>query len=95
MNADLQSHRVFLVADDEVLSDVDTFVVKLVEADYEAADHISRAPRRFPQRCFGWMLMKAGQTVELWKELENRDLSELAPETIGGSHLVVWENFSY
>jgi hypothetical protein len=95
MNVDLRSHRVFLVADDEVLSDANAFMVKCVEADYEAADNVSRDPRRVPQRYFGWMPMRAGQVVELWKDLEDRDLSELAPPTIGASHLVVWENTSY
>ncbi|KAH7070688.1 hypothetical protein BKA63DRAFT_420254 [Paraphoma chrysanthemicola] len=95
MNADLRSHRFFRVADDQVLSDTDIFIVKCVAADFETVDNVSRDPQRVPQRYFGWMLMRAGQIVELWKDLEDRDLSELAPPTIGGSHLVVWENISY
>jgi hypothetical protein len=31
INADLRSHRVFLVADDEILSDTDAFTVKCRE----------------------------------------------------------------
>lgn len=65
MNADLRSHRVFLVADDEILSDVDASTVKCVEADYQAADHIPRNTRLGGQRYFGWMSMRAGSVVEL------------------------------
>ncbi|OAL04191.1 hypothetical protein IQ06DRAFT_199246, partial [Phaeosphaeriaceae sp. SRC1lsM3a] len=91
VNADLRSHRVFLVADDDVLSDVDTFTVKCVEADYEASNHIPRNARLGRQRYFGWMPMKAGYIVQLWKELETFPFETIAPQTIGESHLVIWE----
>lgn len=92
MNTDLRSHRVFLVADDEILSDVDAFTVKCVEVDYRTEDYIPRNPRFGGQRYFGWMPMKAGCVAGLWKHLEFRDLDRIAPPTIGGSHLVIWED---
>jgi hypothetical protein len=94
MNLDLRSHCVSLVADDEILSDADAFMIKCVEADCEATGHVSRDSRRVPQRYFGWMPMRVAQVIELWEDLEDRDMSELAPPTIGGRHFVVWENTS-
>lgn len=95
VNADLRSHRVFLVADDAVLSDVETFTVKCVEADYQANDHIPRNPRLGGQRYFGWMPMRAEDIVGLWKELEIFPFQTIAPQTIGGSHLVVWKSHGH
>tara|TARA_R110002003_G_scaffold118_6_gene10554 strand:- start:478 stop:1092 length:615 start_codon:yes stop_codon:yes gene_type:complete len=95
MNADLRSHRVFLLADEEVLSDADAFLVKCVEADYEAADHVPRNTRLGGQRYFGWMPMRSAEIVELWKELEFNDLERIAPRTIAGSHLKIWENVAW
>ncbi|KAH7093222.1 hypothetical protein FB567DRAFT_170067 [Paraphoma chrysanthemicola] len=92
MNADFRSHRVFLLADEEVLSDADACLIKCVEADYEAADHVPRNTRLGGQRYFGWMPMRSAEIMELWKELESEDLSTIAPPTIGGSHLSLWEN---
>ncbi|KAH7089819.1 hypothetical protein FB567DRAFT_578359 [Paraphoma chrysanthemicola] len=93
ISAGLRSHRVFLVADDEILSEADASAVKCVEADYEAANHVGN--KRVPQRYFGWMPMRAGCVVELWKHLENRELESIAPQTIGGSHLEIWEDEQY
>jgi len=93
INADLRSHRVFLVADDEILSDSTVSTVKCVETDYEAANHVGHW--RAPQRYFGWMPMGARDAVGLWKHLQDRRLERIAPATIGGSHLVVWEDVLY
>ncbi|KAI8938332.1 hypothetical protein NX059_005983 [Plenodomus lindquistii] len=92
MNADLRTHRVFLVADDDVLSDTDNaftikhdcFTVKCVEADYEAANHVGDARRCMPQRYFGWMPMRAGYVIELWRNLRDHEMQTIAPEMIGG-----------
>jgi hypothetical protein len=91
MNADYKLHRIFLFADDEVLSDPAGSIVKCVDADYRAEDHISRNPRVGRQRYFGWMPMKAGSVAEFWSRLDLDDMSEIAPQTIGGSHLIIWQ----
>jgi hypothetical protein len=91
----LPQQRVFLLADEEVLSDADASLVKCVEADYEAADHVPRHTRMGGQSYFGWMPLKTGEIVALWKELEYLTLEEIAPPTIGGSHLVIWESMAY
>jgi hypothetical protein len=91
MNADYNLHRIFLVADDEVLSDPShpTPVIKCVDADYRAEDYIPQNTRVGGQRYFGWMPMKAGSVAELWAHLDLFDMNRIAPQTIGGSHLVV------
>jgi hypothetical protein len=91
----LLQQRVFLLADEEVLSDAGASLVKCVEADYEALDHVPRHTRYFGQRYFGWMPMNTAEIVALWKELEGESLERIAPETIGGSHLVIWESMAY
>ncbi|KAH7396746.1 hypothetical protein DE146DRAFT_657596 [Phaeosphaeria sp. MPI-PUGE-AT-0046c] len=92
MNTNLRSHRVFLAVDEEVLSGVEGCIVKCVEADYLAEEHVPRCPRRYPQRYFGWFKMTVKSVVGLWKELETFPVETVAPQTIGGSHLVVWED---
>lgn len=91
MNADYKLHRIFLYADDEVLSDPTASIVKCVDADYRAEDHIPRHTRMGGQRYFGWMRMAAGSVTDLWAHLDLAVMSEIAPPTIGGSHLVVWD----
>jgi hypothetical protein len=97
MNADFRSHRVFLFADAEVLSNADAFFVKCVEADYEAADYVPRHVRALldEQYYFGWMPMKVPEIVALWKELENIDLEDIAPHMIEGSSPKIWESVAY
>jgi hypothetical protein len=92
MNADLRSHRVFLLADEEVLSATDAFIVKCVEADYEAADHVPRNTWQGGQWYFGWMRMRSAERVELWLELEDEDLERIAPRWVAGSTPEVWES---
>jgi hypothetical protein len=65
INADLRSHRVFLLADEDVLSAAATFLVKCVVADYEAADHVPRNTWQGGQWYFGWMRMRSAEIVEL------------------------------
>ncbi|CAE7218117.1 hypothetical protein PTTW11_10991 [Pyrenophora teres f. teres] len=90
MNADFNLHRIFLVADDEALSDTSASIVKCVDADYRAEDYIPRNTRVGRQRYFGWMRMKAGSVANFWVELGHFNMSEIAPPTIGGSHLETW-----
>jgi hypothetical protein len=91
MNADYNLHRIFLFADDEVLSDPTASIVKCVDADYRAEDYIPRNKRMGGQRYFGWMRMRAGSVAELWVCLDLFEMSTIAPLTIGGSHLAVWD----
>jgi len=91
MNTDYNLHRIFLFADDEVLSDPTASIIKAVDADYRPEDHVPRNPRVGRQRYFGWMPMKAGSVAEFWNRLQFSDISMIAPPTIGGSHLVIWD----
>jgi hypothetical protein len=93
MNKDYRSHRVFLVADNEVLSSVDatTTIIKCVDTDYQAADHTPKNWRLGTQRYFGWMPMLASCVAELWVELGFFPLQGIAPATIGGKQLEVWD----
>ncbi|KAH6639117.1 hypothetical protein C7974DRAFT_126550 [Boeremia exigua] len=95
INADLWSHRVFLLADKEVLLDTNAFLLKCVEADYEAADHVPRNTWLGGQWYFGWMLMRSAEIVELWKELEFYDLDRIAPRTVAGCHPEIWKNMAW
>ncbi|CAN9242411.1 unnamed protein product [Alternaria sp. RS040] len=91
MNADFNWHRIFLFADNEVLSDPAVSIVKCVDAEYRAEDYIPRNPRVGGQRYFGWMRMEPGSVAYLWAELGQFEMSDFAPPTIGGSHLVTWK----
>jgi hypothetical protein len=91
MNADYNLHRIFLFADDKVLSDPTASIIKCVDADYRAEDYVPRNKRMGGQRYFGWMRMRAGSVAELWVCLDLFEMSTIAPLTIGGSHLVVWD----
>ncbi|EMD65301.1 hypothetical protein COCSADRAFT_35365 [Bipolaris sorokiniana ND90Pr] len=91
MNTDYKLHRIFLFADDEVLSDPAGSIVKCVDADYRVEDYIPRNTRMGGQRYFGWMPMRAGSVAELWFQLDTWELERIAPLTIGGSHLVIWD----
>jgi hypothetical protein len=93
ISADLRSHRVFLVADDEILSDADASTVKCVEADYKASNHIGTA--RVPQRYFGWIHLVSEDVLGLWKELEVHDLETLAPQMIEGSSPKIWKSVGF
>lgn len=53
MNMDYNLHRIFLFADDEVLSDPAASIVKCVDADYCANDHIPQNKRMGGQQYFG------------------------------------------
>jgi hypothetical protein len=82
---------VFLVADSEVFGD-DGSWIKCVQADYVAADHVSRNKRYGPQRYFGWMKMTTQSVADLWEQMGmSVDFETIAPPTIGGMHLVIWD----
>lgn len=97
VNADLRFHRVFLCADEEVLSNADVSLVKCFEADCEAADYVSRNSREGlgGQYYFAWMPMKVAETVALWKGLEDNDLERLAPRLIEENSPEIWESVAY
>lgn len=92
LQENLSTKEVFLVADQDVLEDDNTWI-KCVQADYVAADYIPRNSRNGGQRYFGWMKMGTGLVADLWFQLLFRSggLDEFAPLTIGGMHLEVWE----
>jgi hypothetical protein len=87
MNADFKSHRIFLFADDEVLSGVDS-TVKCVDANYRAEDYLPRHTRG--QRYSGWMRMNARSIANFWIELGLHYMYDIAPPIIGGIQLVIW-----
>ncbi|KAF9871212.1 hypothetical protein CkaCkLH20_11381 [Colletotrichum karsti] len=80
----------FLLADTEVLGSPDSWV-KCVQADYMAANYVPRNARVGGQRYFGWMKMTTRSLLELWNELAARALDSIAPETVGGMHLITWD----
>jgi hypothetical protein len=92
---DLRSHRLFLLADEEVLSDADAFLVKCVEADYEAANHVPRNTWQGGQWYFGWMPLRSAEIVELWLELEYEDLQRIAPRTVAARDPDIGENMGW
>jgi hypothetical protein len=92
MNTDYKLHRIFLVADHETFGDVEPDTIKGVDADYRAEDYVPKHNRNGGQRYFGWMPMRAGSVANLWERLSYRELDRIAPPTIGGSHLVVWDD---
>ncbi|KAL1597105.1 hypothetical protein SLS60_008687 [Paraconiothyrium brasiliense] len=82
---------VFLLADEEVFADGNAWI-KCVQADYVAADYVPKNPRYPTQRYFGWMKMTTRSVADLWYQLGIfRGLEVIAPQTIGGMHLVVWD----
>lgn len=94
LDANLPTHCCFLLADAEVLEAVGCgeYFVKCVQVDYVAADHIPKNTRLgWGQRYFGWMKMTTRSILDLWWELDARDLPSIAPPTIGGMHLVTWD----
>ncbi|RYO73792.1 hypothetical protein DL766_003579 [Monosporascus sp. MC13-8B] len=94
LNVDLPTHRYFLLADAEVLKDVGRgeFWVKCVQPGYVAADYVPKNTwLGGGQRYFGWMKMTARNVFDLWRELDIHDLESIAPQTIGGMHLVTWD----
>jgi hypothetical protein len=94
MNADLRSHRIVPLADEDTPSDAEALLVKCVEANYEAADHVPRNTWLGGQSCFGWIPTKSAEVVELWKELEFNDLERIAPKMIAGRHPETWESIA-
>ncbi|KAF2704050.1 hypothetical protein K504DRAFT_463126 [Pleomassaria siparia CBS 279.74] len=69
--------------------------VKCVEVDYLASEHVGGNPRAGPQRYFGWMKMECGCSVpQLWSGLMCNWLSGIAPPTIGGRCLEIWESLA-
>jgi hypothetical protein len=102
MNTTYPLHRIFLVADSDTFSSAPPSLIKAVDADYRAENHIPRGSvgamcnsRGLRQRYFGEMLMRAQDVVVLWRNLDFVELERMAPETIGGVHLVVWEGDEY
>ena len=93
MNADHHGHyQLFLLADEEVLTDPGLEMVKCVEVGYVADRYVPRnAGRGETQRYFGWMKMGVETVPALWDELGSRNLDAIAPPTIGGMHLEMWE----
>jgi hypothetical protein len=92
MNTDYKLHRIFLVADDETFRDIEPDIIKAMDADYRAEDYVPKNNRCGGQRYFGWMPMRAGYVAELWARLDIWELQRIAPSTIAGSHLVVWDD---
>jgi hypothetical protein len=100
MNANDKVRRCFLLVDKEVIEEHQAVSrtpgyrpwVKCVEVDYVTSDHVPRNIRLGGQRYFGWMKMAIKSVPQLWSMLGLKWPSELAPPTIGGANLVVWED---
>lgn len=85
--------RLFPLADEEVLTGVpkSQFQIKCVQADYKAADYVPRNTPMGGQRYFGWMKMTTRGLLDFWSLLRVRNLESIAPPTIGGMQLTVWD----
>ena len=84
----IQRQRPFFVADAEVLAD-DLKWIKCLDVPYDP--HLEWYIDRDPQRYFGWMKMVTNGVAELYSKLSGFSMEELAPATIGGMHLEIWE----
>lgn len=84
MNTDKDPWRVFILADEEVLTNPDLGVIKVVAADYDAVACIPRNPRFGPQRYFGWLKMSSAHVLTLWFQLEIYTLEQVGNHTEGG-----------
>lgn len=73
--------RPFFVADTEVLGD-DLKWIKCLDMPYDDDSD---------PEYLGWMKMVTDGIVELYSQLSSLAMYELAPETIGGMHLEIWE----
>jgi hypothetical protein len=80
--------RIFLLADGEVLTADDGYI-KCIQGDFVAPDPVPPKNSRMPQRYFGWFKMTTRSLSELWESTSMFELSSIAPQTIGGAHLVV------
>lgn len=84
MNTANDPWRVFMLADEEVLTKPDLGVVKCVAADYDAAACVPRNPHFGPQRYFGWLRMPSTHVLKLWVELDTYCLEQIVNHTLGG-----------
>ena len=89
VNLHKPTHRVFLLADAEVLSEVSTTKrwLKCVQPHYVATDHVPRHTRMGGQRYFGWFKMTTRSVVNLWEWLGMWDVCDIAPPSIAGAQL--------
>jgi hypothetical protein len=99
MNANWKERRVFLLVDEEVIEEQAFMAnrfghkpwIKCVEPYYVASEHVPGNNRNGGQRYFGSMKMRTGSVLQLWSWLEDDWFEKIAPPTIGGAHLVVWD----
>jgi hypothetical protein len=86
MNANDNPYRVFFLADVEVLmgSDYDSALIKVAEAEYDAAASVPKNWQYGPQRHFGWMKMPVRCVLDLWFKLERYFFMEIVESTAGG-----------
>jgi hypothetical protein len=79
-------HQIFLLADEEVLQDLNLSLLKVVQADYDPDGYKDDDPQRY----YGWMIMDPGSLIYLWAELEEADsgLSDLISSESPGAF---WE----
>lgn len=94
MNAGEPNYRVFFVVDEESIDSIMEKEpwIKCVQVDYDAAQYVPKNRRVGGQRYFGWIIMTASSVLGLWESLTDQDLHLIAPPTIGGLHLTVWDS---
>ncbi|PVH98109.1 hypothetical protein DM02DRAFT_60110 [Periconia macrospinosa] len=97
MNADDRARRVFLLVDEEVIeaTSLKEFWVKGIQVDYAIGDytHNNRRLGSSP-RYFGWMKLAIRSVPHFWASLYYQEMEDIAPETIGGAVLSVWDCLS-
>lgn len=65
MNTDKGPRRIFMLADEEVLTIPDLGMIKCVAADYDAAACVPRNPHFGLQQCFRWLKIPSTHVLRL------------------------------
>jgi hypothetical protein len=67
MNTDKGPWRIFILADAEVLANLDLDVTEPIAAEYDdAAACVPKKITVWSQRYFGWLRMSSGHVLSLW-----------------------------
>ena len=95
-NLAYRSRRVFLLADEDVLTDQLLGWLKCVDLGYQETVYDPQWDSRgMRQRYVGWMKMTTSSVLGLWNELLYHGLECIAAPTVGGEVLEIWESVAW
>ena len=95
-NSAYRSRRVFLLADEDVLTGQYLGWLKCVDLDYQETVYDPQwNSRGMRQRYFGWTKMTTGSVLGLWNESGDHGLECIAPPSVGGEVLEIWESAAW